>query len=70
MFNIYELKVSFNDPSKKDLTISWERLCRVADINIPNPNTYQLLDAKRTLAKTFELDLDDVVVYANEMPIL
>ena len=70
MFNIYELKVNFNDTSKKDLNISWERLCRVADINIPNPNTYQLLDAKRTLAKTFELDLDDVVVYANEMPIL
>mgnify|MGYP003668689742 CR=1 FL=1 len=70
MYNIYELKVSFNDPSKKDLTISWERLCRVAEINIPNPNTYQLLDAKQTLAKTFEVDIDDVTVCANEMPIL
>tara|TARA_R100001377_G_C3172783_1_gene103690 strand:- start:534 stop:746 length:213 start_codon:yes stop_codon:yes gene_type:complete len=70
MFNIYELKVNFNDTSKKDLAISWERLCLVADINIPNPNTYQLLDAKKTLAKTFEVDIDDVVVYANEMPIL
>ena len=43
---MYELKVSFNNPSKKDLTITWDRLCLVADINIPNPNTYQLLDDK------------------------
>ena len=67
---MYELKVNFNDANKKDLTITWDRLCLAAEINIPNPNTYQLLDAKRTLAKTFEVDINDVTVCANEMPIL
>ena len=70
MYNNYKLKVNFNDTSKKDLTISWDKLCQVCEITIANPNTYQLIDAKQTLAKTFGLDIDDVVVYANEMPIL
>lgn len=70
MYNNYKLKVNFNDTSKEDLTISWNKLCQVCKINIANPNTYQLLDAKQTLAKAFELDLDDVIVYADELPIL
>ena len=70
MYNNYKLKVNFNDTSKKDLTISGDKLCQVCKISIANPNTYQLLDAKQTLAKAFELDLDDVIVYADELPIL
>ena len=38
---MYELKVSFNDPSKKDLTITWDRLCLAAEINIPNPKNFR-----------------------------
>ena len=70
MYNNYKLKVNFNDTSKKDLTISWDKLCQVCKISIANPNTYQLIDDKQTLDKAFELDLDDVIVYADELPIL
>ena len=70
MFYSYAVEIS-NYKDKEPIMVSWGHLCKVYKLgNIPLPTTPELLAVKQGLSKSLGLTLDDVIIYADDTPIL
>ena len=69
--NDYKIKVT-NYKDNKDAMWSLATILKVFKFNniALNPNSYQLMAIKQAIAKSLELDINDVTIYMNGQPIL